>query len=206
MTLLLLWSLAVISVPAQQNRQKGGTLRGSVENQEGKPVAEVKVRAISRRTDELVAEVTTTNEGSFSFPDLPEGRYALVFYSPRYQQVTMRSIDVKPGQEKRLDQPVRLKPVELYAVVGGAVFDHRGFLVPGARVLIERIPVQDESVPAQKQDSLTNASGEFAFRLPGTPARYRLTASAKGHQPGSITVDVGGSERRHVSIQLEPEP
>lgn len=201
-----LLSIAVIPVPAQDKTKDRGTLRGTVENQQGEPVAEVKVRAISRRTDKLVAEATTDEEGRFSLPDLPEGRYALVFYSPRYQQATLQSVEVKAGQEKRLERPVQLKPTKLYAIIDGAVFDHRGYLVPGARVVIERVPVQDEAVPTLKQESTTNMSGEFAFRLPGTAARYRLTASAKGFQPGSLTVDVGGTERRHVSLQLEPAP
>lgn len=205
-TLVLLLGLAAPFAPAQEKSGTRGTLRGSVENQEGEPVADVKVRAISRRTDELVTEVTTDSQGRFTITDLPEGRYTLVFYSPRYQRAVIQSIEVKSGQEKRLDQPVRLKPVSLYAVIEGAVFDHQGFLVPGVRVVLERIPLQDETVPALKLERMTNASGAFAFRLPASPARYRLAASTKGYQPQSITVDVGGTERRHVSIQLQPEP
>lgn len=203
--LLMLLSYATLPGSVQKTTTDRGTLRGRVENQQGEPVAEVKVRAISRRTDKLVAEVTTDEEGRFSLADLPEGRYALVFYSPRYQQATIPSIEVKAGQEKRLERPVRLKPAELYAIIDGAVFDHRGYLVPGARVVIERVPIQDEPVSSVKQEGTTNTSGEFAFRLPGMAARYRLTASAKGFRPSSITVDIGGPERRHVSLQLEPE-
>jgi len=91
-------------------------------------------------------------------------------------------------------------------VIDGAVFDDRGYLVPGARVAIERIPYESEEVQKLKSEQPANAAGEFAFRLPAVPARYRLTASMKGFRDESITVDVGGNERRHVSIQLEPEP
>jgi hypothetical protein len=204
-TLVLLLSLAVVYASAQDKSGGRGTIRGVVQDQDGQPVSEVKVRAISRRTDALVSEVTTNHEGKFALLDLPEGRYTLIFYSPRFQQALIESVEVKSGQEKRLDEPVRLKPVKLYAVINGAVFDQNGYLLPGARVVIERIPMQNEEVPTLKLERTANASGEFSFRLPATPARYKLTASAKGFQSQSITVDVGGTERRHVSIQLTPE-
>lgn len=204
--IVLCLSLTATGAPAQEKTGTQGSLRGSVQDQEGKPVADVRVRAISRQTDKTVADVTTNHEGKFTIPDLPEGRYALVFYSPSYEQATVQSVEVKTGQQKRLDEPVRLKPVKLYAVVDGAVFDGRGYLVPGARVLIERIPVKAEEVPPVRLERTTNSSGEFAFRLPASPARYRLTASVNGHQSGPQVIDIGGSVRRHVSLQLESEP
>ncbi len=198
----LLLPPASLSAPAQSSSDSRAAIQGVVENRDGEPIADVRVRAISRRTDKLVAETTTDPEGRFVLRPLPPGRYALVFYSPSYEQAVIKSIEVKRGQRKRLKRPVRLNPIKLYAVIDGAVFDPQGYLVPGARVVLERIAFQTEPVPKFKRETLTNRSGAFAFRVPAIRARYRLTAMAKNYAPQSITVDVGGAERRHVSIQF----
>lgn len=205
---LMIFCVASVLAPmlAQDKRATSGRLRGSVQDQEGKPLADIKVRVIDRRTDERVAEVLTNEEGVFVFDQLPEGRYTLTFYSPRFQQATISPVEIKAGQEKRLRDPVELKPVKLYAVIEGAVFDPQGFLVRGATIVIERIPFQGESVPSFRQEGVSNDGGAFAFRVAATPARYRVTASLKGYKSQSTTVEVAGNERRHVSIQLEPEP
>lgn len=198
--------LPLIQTEAQTNRSPTGAIRGTVENHKGEPLHKVKVRAISRRTDQLAAEAETDEKGQFTLSPLPEGRYTLDFYSPAYQKATIQAIEVEAGKERKLDRPVRLKPVELYAVIRGAVFNDQGFLLPGARVVLQRVPFQAEPIESLTMDQMTNASGEFAFRLPAVHARYRLTASAKGFKPGSTTVDVGGAERHPVNIRLEREP
>ncbi|MCS6803924.1 MAG: carboxypeptidase-like regulatory domain-containing protein [Acidobacteriota bacterium] len=205
---LIIFCMASALAPtlAQDKRATSGRLRGSVQDQDGKPLADIRVRAINRRTDERVAEVITNDEGVFVFDQLPEGRYTLTFYSPRFQQAIVSPVEIKAGQEKRLRDPVELKPVKLYAVIEGAVFDHRGFLLRGATVVIERIPFEAEPVPSFRQESISNDGGAFAFRVSAAPARYRLTASLKGYKSQSTSIDIAGNERRHVSIQLEPEP
>lgn len=203
LAICLLLPLVPLSAPTQSSSGNRAIIQGVVENRDGEPIADVRVRAISRRTDKLVAETTTDSQGRFILRRLPPGRYALVFYSPSYEQAVIKSIEVKRGQRKRLKQPIRLTPVKLYAVINGAVFNPQGYLVPGARVVLERIAFQDEPVPKLKRETTTNRSGAFAFRVPATRARYRLTATATGYAPQSITVDVGGVERRHVSIQLQ---
>jgi hypothetical protein len=204
------WLLAVLillpfpGADAQENRASNGSLRGTVQNQNREPLAKVKVRAINRHTDKLEAEVETDYRGQFTL-SLPAGRYALDFYSPDYQKATIPVVEIEMGKDKQLNRSVRLERVKVFAVIRGAVFNDQGYLLPGARVALERIPFQSEPVESLRESAVTNESGEFAFRLPGRPARYRLTATAQGLKPGSITVDVGGAERRNVSISLERE-
>lgn len=186
-----------------QEKEPGGSIRGLVEDEKGQPKAGIKVRAINRRTNELAAESVTGEKGEFLLENLTPARYALVFSSPEYQQAVISSVEVRAGRETRLERPIRLQPVEMTAAIIGATFDPNGFLLPGVRVVLERIPIEGEQIKPLKLEEVSNSSGEFAFRLPGERARYRLTASARGFEPETQIVDVAGGERRRVAIQLK---
>jgi hypothetical protein len=186
-----------------QEKANTGAIKGAVEDKSGKPVANVKVRAISRQTNQMKGEVITDEHGKFALPELPADRYALVFYSPNYEQAVIRSVEVKAGRETELEKPIQLQPAEQSAVLRGATFDANGYLLPGVRVVLERIPIENEKFKPLKTEQVSNSSGEFAFRLPGEMARYRLTATTSGYEPEIQDVDVGGAERRNVSIQMK---
>lgn len=187
--------------PAQE--KDTGSIRGSVEDEKGQPKAGIKVRAINRRTNELVAEGVTGDKGEFLLENLEPARYALVFSSPEYQQAVISSVQVRAGRETRVERPIRLRPLEMTATLIGATFDPNGFLLPGVRVVLERIPIEEEEIKPLKLEQVSNSSGEFAFRLPGERARYRLTASAQGFEAETQIVDVAGGERRRIAIQLK---
>jgi hypothetical protein len=204
-TLLVIMGMLVpsrITGFVQQKAGPGG-IKGSVEDANGKPVANVKVKAISRQTDQMKGEATTDEHGRFTLQGLPADRYALVFYSPAYEQAIVRSVEVKAGRETELEKPVRLQPAEQFAVVRGATFDPNGFLLPGVRIVMERIPIENETIKSHKVEQVSNSSGEFAFRLPAEQSRYRLTASASGYENETQIVDVGGAERRHIAVQMK---
>jgi hypothetical protein len=188
-----------------QDSSLSGSIRGRVQNQKGDPLPKVKVRAISRRTDKMAGETESDDKGTFTLR-LPEGRYTLDLYSAEHQRETIPVVEVEAGKETKMDRAVRLREVNLYAALRGAVVNSDGFLVRGARVRIERIPFQTEPIDSFTKEQPTNESGEFGFRLPAIPSRYRVTATAKGFKPGSDTVDIGGAERHNMVIRLEREP
>ena len=200
--LLLVVGSIGLGEPAQE-KEAGGSIRGSVEDEKGQPKAGITVRAISRRTNELVAEGVTGEKGEFLLENLKPARYTLVFSSPEYQQAVISSVEVRAGRQTRLERPIRLQPVEMTATLIGATFDPNGFLLPGVRVVLERIPIEGEEVKPLKLEQVSNSSGEFAFRLPGERARYRLTASAQGFEAETQMVDVAGGERRRIAIRLK---
>ena len=79
----------------------------------------------------------------------------------------------------------------------------------GARVKLVRVPTEDEEKDKKRIDSLTrdyttNNHGEFAFRLPATRARYRLTASLDGFKSDTKIVDVSENEAVPLAFSLEP--
>lgn len=180
-----------------------GSIRGRVEDEHGRPVAQVRVRAVDPPTNRTVAETVSDEKGEFLLEDLAPGRYALVFSSAEYQPTVIRSVTVKAKRETVLSGPVRLRRAEAYAVISGATFDPDGFLLPGVRVALERLPLGEEKVSPLHLEQVSNSSGEFAFRVPGEHGRYRLTATAKGYEPDVQIVEVGGLERRRVSLRLK---
>jgi len=97
------------------------------------------------------------------------------------------------------------KTADLYAIVGGTVFRDPGFALAGAQVLIE--PVQ-ETVNGSKlkaQRAVSDARGEFAFRVAPISAKYRVSVKAQGmvSQTKEAATN-GGEERIDVTFTLLP--
>jgi hypothetical protein len=93
------------------------------------------------------------------------------------------------------------KKTEPGAVVAGTVFRDPGFSLPGATVTL--IPKTDSK--AKKQQAVSDARGEFAFRVPATPADYIVKASLKGFHPQVKEATVGAEGRTDVTLTLVPE-
>jgi 5-hydroxyisourate hydrolase-like protein (transthyretin family) len=187
--------------------QSTGTLTGKVEDQKGKPVAGVVIRVMKSR-DRSVQETQTDSSGKYAF-QLEADHYTVSFDAEGYQPVTLVAMQqVEEGKETEV-KPVQLQKAKRTSLVRGAVFDTRGFGIPGATVKLERIATEDEAksgkrVQSLRRDYITNNRGEFAFRLPPDRARYRLTAVRSGYKSDSKVVDVSESEAVPVAFSLEP--
>ncbi|MEP7352272.1 MAG: carboxypeptidase-like regulatory domain-containing protein [Acidobacteriota bacterium] len=90
------------------------------------------------------------------------------------------------------------KQPEPYALVAGTVFQESGRSRPGAKVVLTR-----KGQPKKKlHEQLTDARGEFAFRVPAEPSIYVITATLKGFTPTEVDVEIQGQEQIHKSIIL----
>ena len=90
---------------------------------------------------------------------------------------------------------------EAHAVVAGAVFRENGFSLPGATVTL----AMKDAPKGKKLQAVSDARGEFAFRvLPGT-ATYVVRASLKGFQAVEKEAAIGGEERVEVTLVLPAE-
>jgi hypothetical protein len=87
-----------------------------------------------------------------------------------------------------------------FAIVGGTVFRDPGFALPGAEVLLE-----PESGKGKKQKAISDARGEFAFRVPTVESSYRVSVKAKGYRGQSSVVKVSGEQRFEATFNLQPE-
>lgn len=188
-------------------QHKTGTLKGKIETEKGKPIADVDVRAMSSRT-RLVKETKTDQSGNYSM-ELEPDDYTVSFDAEGYTGGTMRDMQqVEEGKTTEV-KTMQLQKSKRTSLIRGAVFDSRGLSLSGARVKLVRVPSEDEEKDKKRIDSLTrdyttNNHGEFAFRLPPTRARYKLTASHDGYKSETKTVDVSESEAVPLSFSLEP--
>jgi Carboxypeptidase regulatory-like domain len=89
-----------------------------------------------------------------------------------------------------------------HAVVAGTVFRESGFSLPGAAVTLA---VKDAPKKSKRLQSVSDARGEFAFRVPPGAATYVVRASLKGFQPVEKEASVSGDERVEVTLVLPAE-
>ena len=93
------------------------------------------------------------------------------------------------------------KKPEPYAVVAGTVFREDGFSLPGASVTL--LP---KDVPkGKKLEAVSDARGEFAFRVPAGAATYLVKAARKGFKPAEKEASVSGEGRVDVTLLLSAE-
>jgi len=93
------------------------------------------------------------------------------------------------------------KKPEPYAVVAGTVFREDGFSLPGASVTL----LPKDAPKGKKLEAVSDARGEFAFRVPAGVATYIVKAVRKGFQPAEKEASVSGEERVDVTLLLSAE-
>ena len=92
------------------------------------------------------------------------------------------------------------------SIIRGAVFDSKGFSLPGVKIVLENLSKDGKAVTGKVGEYVTSTGGEFAFRLPGAAANYRVTATMKGFVTKIQDVDVQKNEARNIAVTLEKQP
>ncbi len=90
------------------------------------------------------------------------------------------------------------------ALIAGTVFRETGMSLPGAEVELSAESQTQKSHKSKKIKLITDARGEFAFRVPAVAGDYKLTVKAAGYQVQEKPVSVAGEERVDVFFRLEP--
>jgi hypothetical protein len=91
--------------------------------------------------------------------------------------------------------------LDTYAIVSGNVFDGGGYALAGADVFL----TPEAQPKAKPMQSVSDARGEFVFRVPPGPAHYSVTVQTKGYQSQQKSVGVEDQERVEVTFQLQRE-
>jgi len=95
---------------------------------------------------------------------------------------------------------------EPYGIVAGTVFREPGFALPGAQLaLIPQLEAGQTAGKIKNARAISDARGEFAFRVPAAPMRYLVKVEAKGFSADEKAVTMHGEERTEVTFQLRPE-
>jgi hypothetical protein len=87
-------------------------------------------------------------------------------------------------------------------LIKGSVFDQNGRSLYGVKVQIEKIA--GDGSTRKISSGLTSQSGEFTFRQPEQPAKFRVTASAKGATASKeVNVESAGIYRLAITLNVE---
>ena len=189
--LLLLIACACIA-----QDKKTATIKGKVHVEKGSPAG---VAVILSQGEREVMRTTTDRKGDFSIARVPPGTYSIRFRKAGLAVGTIEDVSVKAGQTRTLGDKLYLSIDEGSIVfIRGSVFSDGGRSVPGVRVELARV-VSDNAI--QKLDSrMTGETGEFVFRLPPDPGKYRLTLKADGTEPSFKDVDVESAAVYRVAL------
>jgi uncharacterized membrane protein len=194
--LLSVLALVAVSVSAAER----GSLSGKVENEKGKGINSATV--VAEREGAEPVNVRTNSKGEFTL-ELEPGEYSLSVEAEGHKNIQLlRKYRVDAGKTTKLNSKITLPISETSSLVRGAVFNERGFSIPGASVEIERLGVTEKESRVKKQYT-TNSAGEFAFRLPDNGGQYRVTASARGFEAATQTVELQPGESRSVAFSLK---
>ncbi len=76
--------------------------------------------------------------------------------------------------------------------------------LPGAEVELSAASQTVKSHKRKTAKLITDARGEFAFRVPAASGEYKLIVRAAGYQVQEKPVSVTGEERLDVFFRLDP--
>ena len=188
------------SLATAQNRATGG-IKGKVRvESSGGAGGNEGVKVVARQGDEDVAETTTNRKGEFVLNNLKPGVYAVVF-RPGKGSVIVDNVEVQAGKTRSLRERTLSVDIGSIAFVRGSVFNAAGMSVAGARVELSRLETDGRARAIGGY--VTNNLGEFAFRVPPTVAKYRVTVrTSGGGAPVSKDVEVDGAYVYRIALSL----
>ena len=200
---ILFASVLALFLLSQANGQtaQGGIIKGKVKERGGKSLEGVKVRAVNANKKDSSHEVQTDDKGDFELTGLESGEYALSFEKQGFKTFITRKVEVAAGETVKLSRIIELpRESDTYSVIRGAIFYGVGYTLPNATVTIERI----DGGRKFKHETISHEAGEFAFRLRGEKAKYRITAMARGFEAASMEIEIENNEVRNISLTLQP--
>jgi hypothetical protein len=194
--------LLLVSFSCLAQDKTTGTIKGKVRVERGSPSG---VAVILLAGDREVSRALTDKRGEFVMSRVTPGTYSVKFRKAGLSVGTVDDVAVKAGQTRPLGDRLYLTIDEgSIAFIRGSVFTEDGRSVPGVRVDLARIISENST---QKLDSrVTGETGEFVFRLPPDPAKYRVTLKADGAEPASKDVEVESAVVYRIALTYRKNP
>lgn len=188
--------LLVLSFAVVAQDKTTASVKGKVRVERGSPAG---VAVLLLQGEREVAQTTSNKNGDFLISRIQPGTYSLKFRKPGLTVGTIDGLILKAGQTRSFSDKVFLSVDEGSIVfIRGSVFTEEGLSVPNVRVELAKV-VGEKAI--QKLDSrITGETGEFVFRLPPDPARYRLTLKADGTETATKDVEVESAAIYRVAL------
>lgn len=200
--------IMLLALTAAAQEQTGtGTLKGKLQDEKGKPIANAEV-SIECMRDRSVRKANTNDSGEYSF-EAPADEYIVSFKADGYEEGTLQAMQQIEEGKVTTVKTIKLPKATHSSLIRGAVFDMHGRAISGVQIKLVRVAATEEEKAGKHFKSLSksytsNKQGEFAFRLPSQQARYQITASAPGFRTDMKVVDVNEDESVPVALTLIP--
>lgn len=201
---VFVFALIVVSAlvsSAQEKDKTTGAVKGKVRVERGSPVG---VTVILRRGEEEVRRVETNSKGDFTIARVMPGVYGLTLRKPGLAVASIDKLEVKAGNTRSLKDLVLSIDEGSITFLRGSVFTESGRSVPGVRV--DLLIVNSETSVEKLDSRITGETGEFVFRVPPEPAKYRLSLKADDAEPFTKDVDVEAALVYRVALTYKRKP
>jgi outer membrane receptor for ferrienterochelin and colicin len=199
-TLLRIGVLSVLIGAPQAFAADVGSVRGVVDDPQGRPIADAGVKLKSNRSD-WVQNTTTGNKGEFAFPTVPVGDYILIIAKSNF---TSAAQDLTVGSGSSANALVQLAPgPELAAITVTAEGDSTVLNTATPTTLISREDI--ERTPGADR---SNSLAMITTFVPGAYVVHDQLHVRGGHQ---TTWAVDGVELPNTNIasnlgpQIDPK-
>lgn len=178
-------------------------IKGKVRTTNGNGISGATITV--RQDGDEIKTVKADNKGNFTLDGIKPGKYNVVFSKSGYSSGLMFNVEVESGKIKDLGDRLILRVDQgTQVIINGSVYNQSGFAIYGAKIKIERV-LSDGSTK-KLETGYTSRSGEFTFRFPDEPGKFRVTASAKGVESSKeVTVEGAAIYRLALNLTLEKD-
>ncbi|MGH9844085.1 MAG: carboxypeptidase regulatory-like domain-containing protein [Blastocatellia bacterium] len=195
----MIFSMGVPSATALAQATTG-TIRGTVEDQNGAVVPNASVVAKNQATGVSSPTYKTTNDGVFVIPGLIPGVYTVMVESSNFKKAVYTDLEVRLGQDTAL--PVDLKP--------GGVTEQVTVTAAGEQIQSETAQISASFETRKVQDLPSNAAGggidTLALLAPGIVPGFGnvnqngVTLSVNGNRARSNNFTLDGTDNNDLTI------
>ena len=195
----LIAAILAVSAAAQDT----GNIKGKVRTQRGKGIAQVTITV--RQNGKDLRSVTTDKDGDFRMENLRPGIYNVVFEKPGYSGGVLYDVEVRRKKTNNLgDRLVLTVDQGTLVLLEASVFNQDGYVLPGARVIVEEIGPDGKA--KEVADGYSSGDGDILFRFPEKETKYRITATYKGKSASKeVEVMSAAIYRAAISIDLSKD-
>jgi len=187
--------LLAAAVPAQST----GSIKGKVRTQKGKGIEGVTVTI--RKDGENLRSDRTDDDGDFRISGIRPGFYNVVFEKPGFSGGVLYDVEVRAKKTNNLkDNLVLTVDQGTLVIIEASVFNENGFVLPGARIVVEEILSSGDAKEVAK--GYSSLDGDALFRFPDKETTYRITATLRDIS-ASKDVKVGSPAIYRTAITLD---
>lgn len=216
--LLLLAAVLLLSLSAAAMGQEiTGSIVGTVKDVNGAAVAGATITAaIPRQDNKVIRTVTTTDDGTFSIPNVPTNTYSITAEATNFKKFVQTNIEVGVGQRRPVDVTLEAGSIqETVTVQGDAVAIETTTPTSATSISGEQARelsinnrnwIQFVTLAPGVSNNLADLVPVGSFSPDGSPAIASISVNGARQSQNTFTVDGADITDRGSNITLQAFP